>query len=191
MSQSSTPFIEVIQHEQAEGRLKEVYDDLVQSRGKLAEVHKIQSLNPEGIVKHMELYMTLMYGRSPLKRYQREMIAVVVSLTNKCHYCQTHHGEALDHFWKDEDRLKAFYADYRSANLSEQDLLLCEYAEQLTQNPSSINRGHCDKMRDTGLSDRQILDAAQVIAYFNFVNRLVLGLGVHLESDGGGGYEYE
>jgi hypothetical protein len=48
-------FIEVIEHEQAEGKLKEVYDDLLSSRGKLAEVHKIQSLNPQSIIDHMNL----------------------------------------------------------------------------------------------------------------------------------------
>ncbi|MEL6864685.1 MAG: hypothetical protein AAFP19_09705, partial [Bacteroidota bacterium] len=73
------PHIQVIQHEEAEGRLKEIYDELVQSRGKLAEVHKTQSLNPETIVAHMDLYMKIMYNKSPLRRYQREMMAVVVS----------------------------------------------------------------------------------------------------------------
>ena len=185
------PFIQVIQHEEAEGQLKEIYDDLVKSRGKLAEIHKIQSLNPEGILRHMDLYMTIMYGKSPLRRYQREMIAVVVSLANDCHYCQIHHGEALNHFWKDEAKLKAFYADFRTTPLSDADKLLCEYAHQLTKAPSSIQRTQVDAMREAGLSDRQILDAAQVIAYFNFVNRLVLGLGVQLEADGGKGYDYE
>ena len=48
------PYIEVIEHDQSEGRLKEIYDNLVETRGKLAEIHKIQSLNPESIVNHME-----------------------------------------------------------------------------------------------------------------------------------------
>ena len=102
------PYIEVIEHAQAEGKLKEVYDHLLETRGKLAEVHKIQSLNPESIMNHMDLYMTIMFGQSPLKRYQREMIAVVVSAVNDCEYCQTHHGAALNHFWKDEAKVQAF-----------------------------------------------------------------------------------
>ena len=62
------PYIEVVQHDRAEGTLKNIYDNLIKTRGKLAEVHKIQSLNPESIVNHMDLYMTIMFGRSPLKR---------------------------------------------------------------------------------------------------------------------------
>jgi alkylhydroperoxidase family enzyme len=48
-----------------------------------------------------------------------------------------------------------------------------------------------EKLRELGASDRAILDADLVIAYFNFVNRLVLGLGVELEDDEGKGYRYE
>ena len=48
-------YIDIIQPENAEGKLKEIYDGLIESRGKIAEVHKIQSLNPESITNHMNL----------------------------------------------------------------------------------------------------------------------------------------
>jgi len=186
------PYIEVIEPEQAQGQLKEIYDGLINSRGKIAEVHKIQSLNPESIIKHMELYMTVMFGKSPLKRYQREMVAVVVSVNNQCPYCITHHAEALNHFWKDEEKLEKLKADYNTAGLSDVDVALCAYAEQLTTAPHTFDKAYYQqKMTSLGITDRQILDAALVIAYFNFVNRLVLGLGVNLEADQGTGYKYD
>lgn len=186
-------YIDVIQHDESEGRLKEIYDDLVQSRGKLAEVHKIQSLNPETIVAHMDLYMKIMFGKSPLRRYQREMVAVVVSVTNNCLYCTKHHAEAVQHFWKDEAKVQQLIDNYTSLELSETDHLLCALAKQLTENPSAVNNEqNLEPLRAVGLSDRAILDATLVIAYFNFVNRIVLGLGVHLEAaDGAGGYKYD
>ena len=186
-------FIDVIQHEQADGRLKEIYDNLVKTRGKLAEVHKIQSLNPESIVNHMELYLQLMFGQSPLKRVQREVIAVVVSKANNCAYCQVHHAEAVNHYWKDEARTELLMRDYKQAGLSQVELLLCDLAWRLTLDPGEqANPAHLQPLRDAGVSDREILDATLVIAYFNFVNRLVLGLGVELEDgDGKGGYNYE
>lgn len=52
--------IKVIQEDEATGELKEIYDQLVQSRSKLAEVHMIQSLNPKIIMSHMELYLNIM-----------------------------------------------------------------------------------------------------------------------------------
>lgn len=63
-------YIKVIQHEESEGELKDIYDNLIETRGKLAEVHKIQSLNPKLIINHMDLYMTIMFGKSALKPTQ-------------------------------------------------------------------------------------------------------------------------
>ena len=109
--------IEIIEYEDSTGLLKEIYDDLIRKRGKLAEVHKIQGLNPESIVAHMDLYMTIMFGKSPLKRAQREMIAVIVSVSNNCNYCQIHHAEALNNYWKDDDRIDTFKLNFKDANL--------------------------------------------------------------------------
>ena len=185
-------YIKVIEHEEAEGELKKIYDHLVETRGKLAEVHKIQSLNPESITNHMDLYMTIMFGKSPLRRYQREMIAVVVSAANKCLYCIRHHGEALFHFWKDNDRISKLAEDYRKVKLEEVDQEICRYAQALTLNPSSVReKDHVKSLKELGLKDRAILDVALITAYFNFVNRMVLGLGVEIEPDAGKGYKYD
>lgn len=183
-------FIDVIQHDQAEGELKEIYDGLVGARGKLAEVHKIQSLNPESITNHMDLYMTIMFKKSPLKRVTREMIAVVVSAANNCVYCQKHHAAAVNHYWKDEAKVNQLKADYTKLDLSEVDRKLCDYAHFLTTKAGPLKESDfVQPLRELGLSDRAILDANMVIAYFNFVNRMVLGLGVQEETETGG-YKY-
>jgi len=184
-------FIQVIPPDVAEGRLKEIYDDLIRKRGKLAEVHKIQSLHPESIIKHMDLYMEIMFGKSPLRRYQREMIAVVVSTANQCEYCTIHHAEALVHFWKDQEQVDQLIADFNQSSLNSSDLALCQYALALTRRPEEVGIKEVSILKDSGFDDRAILDTALVISYFNFVNRMVLGLGVALEEDGGKGYEYD
>ncbi len=105
-------FIKVIEFEEAKGALRDIYQELIKKRGKLAEVHKIQSLNPPPIMAHMELYLKIMFGKSPLKRYQREMMTVVVSKTNDCNYCILHHSAALYHFWKDEKKVDQLAKNY-------------------------------------------------------------------------------
>jgi len=185
-------YIKVINYEDSEGELKKIYDNIIEKRGRLAEVHKIQSLNPESIAAHIDLYMTIMFGKSPLKRYQREMIAVVVSAANQCDYCVAHHGNALNHFWKDQKKVQQVTKDYAKAGLSEADLLLCQYAFVLTVLPGEIKEEkHTEKLKSAGLDDRAILDAALITSYFNFVNRMILGLGVQLEEDEAEGYKYE
>jgi len=186
-------FIEVTQPEEAEGRLKEIYEEISSKRGKLAEIHKIQSLNPESILYHMNLYMHLMFGQSPLKRWQREMMAVVVSVANQCEYCQEHHLEALRHYWKDEARLNQLVQDFYQLELNRGEIALCELARKLTVNPESVHAHeemYIQPLREAGFSDRAILDATMIISYFNFVNRLVLGLGVEPDQEEVRGYNY-
>ena len=57
------------------------------------------------------------------------------------------------------------------------------FAVKLTQEPHRMTEEDIARLRNHGLSDRGVLEAVQVTAYFNFVNRLVDGLGVSLEAD--------
>lgn len=184
------PFIRTIPFEASTGELRRIYDSLVQARGKLAAVHQIQSLNPAALLAHMELYKAVMFSRSPLKRYQQEMMAVIVSSANQCRYCVRHHQEALRFYWKDEERLERLLHSREAAGLTEADLGLCWYAEALTLNPGDITQEEIEHLRSLGFDDRAILDATQVIAYFNFVNRLVSALGVEVTEDEATGYYY-
>ncbi|GAB4448623.1 MAG: peroxidase-related enzyme [Bacteroidia bacterium] len=180
-------YIKIIQPEEATGRLKEIYDNILSKRGKIAEVHKIQSLRPESILKHIDLYIEIMFSKSELTRAEREMMAVVVSATNQCEYCQIHHAEALLHYWKNKEKVELLRKDFRKIELSEREKALCEFAEKVTLHPQNRN---IDILKNVSLSDAAILDATLVVAYFNFVNRIVLTLGVHIESDMGKGYNY-
>jgi uncharacterized peroxidase-related enzyme len=138
----------------------------------------------------MDLYMAVMFGKSPLKRAQREMIAVIVSAANECEYCQLHHGEALNHYWKDEEKVQQLRKDFTQLELSEIDLNLCAFAKKLTLEPGLSKEADIQTLKNLGLSDRAILDAALVISYFNFVNRMVLRLGVETDEEEVGGYKY-
>jgi len=184
--------IEVVSYEDSEGRLREIYDEIISKRGKLADVMAIQSLHPESIVKHMDLYMEVMYARSPLVRYKREMLAVVVSVTNKCEYCTVHHGVALNHFWKNQAKVDALVDNCETIDLSDEDRALCKYARELTLKPASMDsEQHVKNLRAVGLDDRAIMDAALTIAYFNFTNRTILGLGVGVRAEETVGYSYD
>jgi uncharacterized peroxidase-related enzyme len=183
--------IETIGLNEASGKLKEIYNTLLEQRGKLAEVHTIQSLRPDSITQHMDLYMGIMFSRSELSRAEREMMAVVVSAANGCPYCQKHHAEALNHYWKDEHKIKQIIQEDAPGFLSDRELALCHYARLLTLNPHAHEKHDYTKsLRSVGLQDAAILDATLVVAYFNFVNRIVLSLGVELEDDDGQGYKY-
>lgn len=79
-------WIRVIGEEDAEGELERLYDQLTEPWGGVDNILKVHSLNPPSLAAHFELYRTVMRGRSGLSRAQREMIAVMVSAANRCHY---------------------------------------------------------------------------------------------------------
>lgn len=83
-------FIKVIEEENANDTLKDIYGQINKSRGKLSNIMKIHSLLPDTMMKHMDLYKSLMFSKSNLSRELKEMIAVVVSVSNKCEYCIQH-----------------------------------------------------------------------------------------------------
>lgn len=56
------------------------------------------------------------------------------------------------------------------------------YTAKLTKSPWDMEEADVDALRAAGFSDRAILDIAQVVAYYAYVNRIADGLGVSLEA---------
>ena len=77
--------------------------------------------------------------------------------------------------------LAAIRRDWRSAALSPIDRALCDYAVKITKAPASVGRPEVEALRALGLTDRAIHDAVQVIAYFNYINRVADALGTDPE----------
>ncbi|PIP76483.1 MAG: peroxidase [Ignavibacteria bacterium CG22_combo_CG10-13_8_21_14_all_37_15] len=183
-------FIKVIDEALAEGKLKVVYDDIAKSRGKLSNIMKIHSLNPEAMIKHMDLYKAIMFGKSNLSRELKEMIAVVVSVSNKCEYCINHHAEALNFYWKDREKVELLIRDFRKIETESGVKLLLDYTALLTISPDQITKTIIDEIKSSGWSDEDILSVNLIISYFNFVNRIALGLGVEFSEEEIKGYKY-
>ena len=78
--------IEYVPEEQASPELRALYDRYRSPQGEVDNILKIHGPNPQSMEDHYHVYRTIMYGRSPLTRVQREMIAIVVSAVNNCHY---------------------------------------------------------------------------------------------------------
>lgn len=80
------PWIHTVDLSDATGPLKEEYDRAVKRAGRLWHILQLQSANPAVLKASTALYLAIMYGQSPLSRGQRELLGVVVSRTNGCHY---------------------------------------------------------------------------------------------------------
>ncbi|MBL3656954.1 peroxidase-related enzyme [Fulvivirga sediminis] len=184
--------VKTISPEEATETLQEVYSTLKKNRGKVASLYEAQSLNPQTLKRSVDFNIEVMFGASPLKRYQKEMLAVMVSVFTDCYYSLEHHKEALSSYWKADHRVTSLIEDYSTAEIGRANRALCAYAEALTKNFDGEKvREIVQRMRELGLSDREVLDAATIISYINFQVKMVKGLGVELEPDGGVGYWYD
>lgn len=80
-------WIEIVDEPEAAGRLGELYETMVDPEyGRVDTILMIHSLHPEGLRTHHELYREVMTGTPTLQKVEREMIALVVSVINECHY---------------------------------------------------------------------------------------------------------
>ncbi|WP_319005142.1 peroxidase-related enzyme [Acuticoccus sediminis] len=119
-----------------------------------------------------ELYNDLMLGVSELTKLEREMIAVVVSSANRCHYCLVAHGAAVRELSGDPRLGDTLVANWRYADLDERQHAMLAYAWKLTESPSEIGPADTKTLHDVGFTDRAIWDIASVAAFFNMTNRV-------------------
>lgn len=181
-------WIEEIEVTEADGKLGETYAALIKQRGKVSNILKVHSLNPDAMSDHLDLYMTIMFGKSGLSRAEREAIAVVVSASNDCEYCVHHHAEALRRYIKDEEIVNLLMHADGLETLEPRLSNIVRHAEKLTTAPGAMTEVDLGDLRTEGLSDGDILDITLIVGYFNFVNRIALGLGVSYSAEEMSGY---
>lgn len=181
-------WIDEVEADDADDTLAALYADLLEKRGKISNILKVHSLNPTALGNHLDLYMTLMFAKSGLSRPEREAVAVVVSATNDCAYCVEHHLEALRRYLKDDETLEMLSTADGLETLEPRLSNIVRHAEKLTSAAEAMTESDLGELRAVGLSDRDILDLTLIVAYFNFVNRIALGLGVDYSADEMTGY---
>jgi uncharacterized peroxidase-related enzyme len=182
-------WIKTVGEEEARGELREIYAELRRERGKIANILKVHSLDPSSLKLHMNLYIHLLFSDSGLSREERELVAVTVSKVNECTYCVRHHSEALNHYWCDDQRIEDLLSN-RDPELTSRVGAILGYATKLTSAPGEVNSDDLEGLREHGLNDLDILRLNLIVSYFNFVNRIALGLGVEFTPEEISGYNY-
>ena len=153
------------------------------SHGRVSNLWRAQGLGAAGLEASFALHRALMDEPAPLTTAQVELIALVVSATNGCGYCVSHHGPRLARALGDEALARAVARDYREADLPARDRVLLDHAVALTCEPSERKVEDVERVREYGFDDAAILKATEIAAYYNLINRVACGLGVELEPD--------
>ena len=79
-------WIRTIEPDEATGELRHEYGKAVGRAGRVFNIVKVMGSSPRHLRSSIDLYLGIMHGPSQLSRAQREMLAVVVSRANRCHY---------------------------------------------------------------------------------------------------------
>jgi uncharacterized peroxidase-related enzyme len=119
-----------------------------------------------------DMYNDLMLGGSGLSKLEREMVAVVVSAANQCHYCLVAHGAAVRELSGDPILGEELVNNWRVAPLTPRQRAMLEFAHLLTVAPAEVEEGDRMALRSHGLSDRDVWDLGAVTAFFNMSNRI-------------------
>jgi uncharacterized peroxidase-related enzyme len=149
------------------------YFDICQDKlGMVPNVLKVHAFDIDKLNVFTALYNDLMLANSGLSKLEREMVAVVVSATNRCFYCLTAHGAAVRQLSGDPALGEKLIMNWRVADVTPRLFAMLEFAEKITLDSARINETDRQGLRDHGLSDRDIWDLINVAAFFNMSNRV-------------------
>lgn len=150
----------------------------IEQQGFFNHLFKILPLNAQQYKGFLNLKESLFNSETCyLSNVDKEMMGLVVSSTNSCNYCLTTHGDVLRGLTKNSAWVDQLTYNYRSANLTEKQRALCDYAYRATRNVAELTPEEVDKLRSVGFNDHEILEAAFVVGFFNYTNRWVSTIG--------------
>lgn len=181
-------WIATIGEPDATGRLKQLYRRVAGPDGQVDNILKAHSLRPHSLEGHMALYKhVLHHSANTVPKAMLEALGLYVSLLNRCGYCVDHHFEGMRRLLGDDVRAnaikQALQDDDPGAAFQGAELAMMRYARTLTCTPAALDARDIADLRAAGLDDGEILEINQVVGYFGYANRTVLGLGVSTEGE--------
>ncbi len=181
-------WISIIPFEKAEGHLKRLYQRVTGPNNNVDNIMGVHSLRPHSMEGHMALYKNVLHHKNnSLPKSYLETVGVYVSDLNRCIYCVEHHFAGLQRLLGDENKALELFEALKKERFdelfSEKEKSGLVYARKLTLDQTALKESDIEDLRKNGYDDGEILELNQVVSYFNYANRTVLGLGVTTEGD--------
>ncbi|MEM9474015.1 MAG: peroxidase-related enzyme [Pseudomonadota bacterium] len=187
-------WIKMISDEEANPELAKILDLARTPHGTVDNVMRVHSLRPNTMVGHVTLYRACLHDdTNTIPMWFQEVISSYVSTLNNCPYSYANHWKNAAHLIGDPPRAAkveaALQARTPESAFEGAELALLRYAEKLTLHPGDMDAADVEALKAAGVPDGEILEANQIIGYFNYVNRLLNGLGVTTDGDVVGYYK--
>lgn len=187
-------WIRMLSDDEADETLKAALDLARTPHGTVDNVMRVHSLRPSTMNGHVALYRACLHDdANTVPMWFQEVISAYVSTLNDCPYSYANHWANARHLIADDaraDAIEAALQAHRPADAVDgAQLAALLYAERLTLHPGKIAQADVEALRTAGWSDGEILEINQIVGYFNYVNRLLNGLGVTTDGDVVGYYK--
>ncbi len=175
-------WIATVSPEDANGVLREAYDWQARKLGEPAEFTMLGSLYPEIVYERLRLYRTVESCPSDLSPRERAFAAFVASTRNETPHCSSGLRLKLGEYGVEPELVRQVAeGDVRGVPGDRRLAAILEYAEKLTVTPGATTEQDIEALRDAGLGDLEILDLNNIVAYYNYINRVANGLGLRTE----------
>lgn len=188
----------MLDYDEADAATRAAFDATRGPFGTLDNVMRVHSLRPNAMLAHKALYRAALHDdTNTLPPWLQETVGSYVALLLGCTYSFTNHwanarhliagaapaeapdAEAPDAEAPDADAIEAaLRARAPERALTGHALALLRFAEKLTLRPAEMAEADIAALRAEGLDDGQILEATQIVGYFNYGNRVLNALGV-------------
>jgi uncharacterized peroxidase-related enzyme len=146
--------------------------------GFVPNVFRAYAFRPERLRTWFAHYKQLHEPTANLNAAEREMIAVAVSMQNRCLYCLVAHGAALREALGDPVAADRITLDYRRADLDGRQRAILDYAVKLTATPTECTADDIDRLVARGLTLEEVWDVAEIASMYNFTNRMAMASGM-------------
>lgn len=181
-------WIKHVSYDASEGKLRQLYDRVKGPDNNVDNIMLAHSLRPHTMEGHMALYKAILHhARNAIDTWFLEAMGVHTSMLNGCDYCVEHHFAGMKRQLRDDSRADAIRSALETGDLlpafSDKEAAAIAYATSLTKTPNDLAQTDVGALRVAGWPDDQVLEINQVVAYFNYANRTVLGLGVCTDGD--------
>ncbi len=136
---------------------------------------------PETSKPLIEFHEALLRGPSPFTAAERELIAAYVSGLNRCRYCHGVHTATAERLGVPQGAVQRLVESIDAAPVPNKMKPILRYAQKLTREPNGITKIDADAVLAAGWDETALYHTVAVTALFNFMNRLVEGLGIELD----------
>jgi uncharacterized peroxidase-related enzyme len=171
------PFVNEIEETQADPQLRGIYGNIEQAMGFLPHYFKALGAMPQAIEGQLHLNAAIL-NDGALSKAEKEQIGVVVSGINASSYCIVIHMELLQRLGIEKSLARKLVNDYENAAVPEKLKALFRFADKLTRKPVEIEDEDVQLLKKAGWDEAAIRETVLTVGYFNYVNRVSLGLGL-------------